>query len=143
MIVLRTLIAIVVGGAVGLGVTLVSVLIGAALESTLHTTVYAWEFAPLIVGAVSIAGGAVVAPLATLSGTWLRGLVIGAVAHALLFGWLLHSADPTTGPAAVILWSFATGVAAGSLAGALGGLIGQMLDTNRHVAKGDAGVTIE
>jgi hypothetical protein len=96
------------------------------LKSTLNTTLRAWELAIFGVAILNVAGGAVSGLAGVLSKSWVRGLVIGAVLHAVIFGgWILLSDSLQAAPITVRTWFLVVGIMAGSLAGLVGGVLGR------------------
>lgn len=110
-----------VGAGVAFVTTGVGNLVGSALEGPLGGPVVSWEMAGFVVGVYATVAGAFVGPLATWAGTWLRGLMIGAGLHALIFGAIWIQTIGSSIPLAVTCWSITTGVLAGAFAGLLCG----------------------
>lgn len=110
-----------VGAGVAFVTTGIGNLVGSVLEGPLGGPVVSWEMAGLVVGVYATVCGAFVGPLATWAGTWIRGLMIGAGLHALVFGAIWIQTIGSSIPLAVTCWSITTGVLAGAFAGSLCG----------------------
>ena len=79
-------------------------------------------------GLLNIAGGLVSAILGVVSKRPIRGLVIGALLHAIVFGgWILTSDSLQAAPNSVKEWVLGVGILAGALAGLTGGALGRRL----------------
>ena len=110
------------GAGVGLCVGILGVLAGELAERVLQTTVTSWEMGTLAVPLACTVGGLLVGALASLSGTWNRGLLIGAVIAGLFCGWWL--ADAWSFPPGVKTWSATVWLIAGPAAGGVAGWLG-------------------
>src|SRR5271165_5253822 len=77
------------GAVSGLCVGIIGVLVGELAEMLTRSTVISFEMGSLAVPLGCTVGGLIVGALGALSGTWGRGLVIGAVVHGLCTGWWL------------------------------------------------------
>ena len=121
-------IAAVLGVFIGAAVTFVSEWIGSALESTFSITLRAWELMVFGLGLLNIAGGLVSGILGVVSKRPIRGLVIGALLHAIVFsGWIVTSDSLQAAPITVKEWVLGVGTVAGALAGLTGGALGRRL----------------
>ena len=116
------------GAGAGLCVGILGVLVGVMAEMTLDTTVVSWEMGALIVPVVCMVGGFLVGTLGALSGTWVRGFLVGLVISGLLSGWWLE--DVRSFPTGVKVWAVAVWAIAGGAAGAVGGVLRQRLGKN-------------
>ena len=116
------------GAVIGAAVTVLSLWVGTALESALHTTLYSWELTPIGVIIFNIAGGLVSGILGVASRGPIRGLVIGAILHAVVFSWLVFgTASLRAAPSTVQAWVLGVGIVAGALAGLASGALGRTL----------------
>jgi hypothetical protein len=119
-------IAAVLGVFVGAAVTFVSEWIGSALESTFNITLRAWELMVFGLGLLNIVAGLVSGILGVVSKRPIRGLVIGALLHAIVFsGWIVTSDSLQAAPITVKEWVLGVGIVAGVLAGVTGGALGR------------------
>jgi hypothetical protein len=110
------------GAGVGLCVGILGVLAGELAEMALQTTVTSWEMGTLAVPLACTVGGLLVGALASLRGTWNRGLLIGVVVAGLFCGWWL--VDAWSFPLGVKVWSATVWLIAGPAAGGVAGWLG-------------------
>jgi hypothetical protein len=116
------------GAGAGLCVGILGALVGVMAEGALDTTVISWEMGALVIPVLCMIGGFLVGTLGALSGTWVRGFLIGLVIPGLLSGWWLEGARSF--PPGVQIWVVAVWVIAGGAAGAVGGGLRQRLGKN-------------
>lgn len=86
-------------------------LVGVMAEIALDTTVVSFEAGALVIPVLCMIGGFLVGMLGALSGTWVRGFLIGLVVSGLLSGWWLVGAGDF--PPGVKVWAVAVWVIAG------------------------------
>jgi hypothetical protein len=112
-------------------------LVGELLEGLVGQPFRSWEFASIQVAVVNVPGGALVGWLGAVSGSWARGLGIGAAVHALVFaGLIASSASFQAAPDTVTGWVLAVGIMTGGIAGGLGGLISRLSWRQRQTTAG-------
>jgi hypothetical protein len=121
-----SIIGALVGAGVGLCVGILGTFVGSIAEKALDTTVVGYEMGMVAVPLGCVVGGLFAGVLGALSGSSVRGFVVGLVVSSLFCLWWL-----------VASWSFPPGaklwaVAVWMTAGAVGGVVRQRLGRNPH-----------
>jgi len=131
----RAVMGALAGAGIGLCVGALGSLAGGLAEQAFPITVTSWEMIGLVILIVCTVYGLLFGALGALSGTWRRGLLIGAVLSGLVCVGVLAIDPCNTTPCTVDVWWVTVWMIAMGAAGAVGGVVRQRLDKKDAPAK--------